>query len=177
MGELKSSTESNDDAAAASSSTTNTNTSDKALKVIPKPIRKHMPKFQDRKTKVRMKMRQHLPPHFKFPTDMKQNANNMKTPTEPPSLTAAFAFAESLTYGACGHEPITLDLQSWNTLIKACCHRGAIWKALQILNETMPKNDIQPDLYTYNTILSGIARLGDKEYQKEILTTMTNSGI
>lgn len=76
-----------------------------------------------------------------------------------PSLTAAFAFAESLTHGACGHQPIELDLASWNTLIKVCCYRGAIFRALEILNDTMPQNDIKPDVFTYNTILAALARV------------------
>ena len=76
-----------------------------------------------------------------------------------PSLTAAFAFAESLTHGACGHQPIELDLASWNTLIKVCCYRGAIFRALEILNDTMPQNGITPDVFTYNTILAALARV------------------
>ncbi len=75
------------------------------------------------------------------------------------TLTAAFAFADSLTHGACGHNPIELDLASWNTLIKACVYRGAIMRALDILNETMPKNNIEPDAFSYNSILAGLARL------------------
>lgn len=93
------------------------------------------------------------------------------------SLTAAFAFADSLTHGACGHDPIQLNRKSWNILIKACCWRGAIWRALEILQTTMPNNGIQPDTYSYNTILSGLARLGDRDFMKEILTTMTNNDI
>ena len=76
-----------------------------------------------------------------------------------PSLTAAFAFADSLTYGACGHQPIALDKTSWNTLIKVCCYRGAIFRALEILNETMPRNNIEPDVFSYNTILEALARV------------------
>ena len=75
------------------------------------------------------------------------------------SLTAAFAFADSLTHGACGHGPIELDLVCWNTLIKACCYRGALHRALKILNETMPQKGIEPDSVSYNTILAGLARV------------------
>ena len=76
-----------------------------------------------------------------------------------PSLAAAFAFADSLTHGACGHAPIELDLTSWNTMIKVCCYRGAIFRALEILNDTLPKNDFKPDVISYNTILSALARV------------------
>ena len=93
------------------------------------------------------------------------------------ALTAAFAFADSLTHGACGHDPIDLDVVGWNILIKACCRRGAIHRALKILNETMPQKGIEPDTYSYNTILAALARVGDTRYLQEYLIGMTNKGI
>jgi len=145
------------------------------------------------KLKVRMKIRPQLPPFYKIPSDVKLNREMVKrrgkdeifsTKLEwekekdwSPSLTAAFAFADSLTHGACGHAPIKLDVSSWNTLIKASCYRGAIWRALEILNDTMPRNNIEPDIYSYNTILAALARLGDKDFMREMLTAMTNKGI
>ncbi len=75
------------------------------------------------------------------------------------SLTAAFAFADSLTHGACGHNPIELDVVGWNSLIKACCYRGAFHRALKILNDTMPAKGVQPDSFSYNTVLAGLARV------------------
>jgi len=90
------------------------------------------------------------------------------------ALTAAFAFADSLTHGACGHEPIELDAVGWNCLIKACCYRGAFHRALKILNETMPQKGIKPDSFSYNTILAGLARVGDIASLKEYLISMTN---
>lgn len=93
------------------------------------------------------------------------------------SLTAAFAFADSLTHGACGHDPIELDVGSWNCLIKACCYRGAFHRAFKILNETMPQKGIKPDSFSYNTILAGLARVGDIPSLKELLTGMTNKRV
>eukprot|EP00571_Detonula_confervacea_P004405 CAMPEP_0172321644 /NCGR_PEP_ID=MMETSP1058-20130122/43929_1 /TAXON_ID=83371 /ORGANISM="Detonula confervacea, Strain CCMP 353" /LENGTH=773 /DNA_ID=CAMNT_0013037211 /DNA_START=86 /DNA_END=2407 /DNA_ORIENTATION=- len=93
------------------------------------------------------------------------------------TLTAAFAFADSLTHGACGHEPIELDVGGWNCLIKACCYRGAFHRALKILNETMPQKGIEPDSFSYNTILAGLARVGDIPSLKEYLISMTNKRI
>eukprot|EP00986_Skeletonema_menzelii_P003720 scaffold1185_cov143-Skeletonema_menzelii.AAC.14 len=93
------------------------------------------------------------------------------------ALTAAFAFADSLTHGACGHDPIELDVVGWNILIKACCRRGAIHRALKILNETMPQKGIEPDTYSYNTVLAALARVGDTRYLQEYLIGMTNKGI
>ena len=85
--------------------------------------------------------------------------NNTQQQEWSHSLAAAFAFTYSLTYGACGHEPITLNLTSWNILIKACCYRGAIWRALDILEDTLPKNGFEPDEFSYNTILAATARV------------------
>lgn len=93
------------------------------------------------------------------------------------SLTAAFAFADSLTHGACGHDPIELNVGGWNCLIKACCYRGAFHRALKILNETMPQKGIEPDSYSYNTILAGLARVGDISSLKEYLMNMTNKRV
>eukprot|EP00804_Cyclotella_cryptica_P009629 CCRYP_006301-RC/>CCRYP_006301-RC protein AED:0.25 eAED:0.25 QI:156/1/1/1/0.75/0.6/5/1622/800 len=93
------------------------------------------------------------------------------------SLTAAFAFADSLTHGACGHDPIELDLPCWNALIKACCYRGAFHRALKILNETMPQKGIDPDSFSYNTILAGLARVGDITTLRELLVNMTNKNV
>jgi pentatricopeptide repeat protein len=93
------------------------------------------------------------------------------------SLTAAFAFADSLTHGACGHEPIELDVGAWNCLLKACCYRGALHRALNILDKTMPQKGIDPDIYSYNTILAGLARVGDIATLKEYLVRMTNKRV
>ena len=135
------------------------------------------------KTRVRMNMHP-SPPFHKIPSAVKgaslsQGRNqevNEQTPTlkfaKPMtklewelerdwslSLTAAFAFADSLTHGACGHEPIELNIAAWNALIKACCYRGAFHRALKILDETLPQKGIDPDRFSYNTILSGLARV------------------
>jgi pentatricopeptide repeat protein len=93
------------------------------------------------------------------------------------SLTAAFAFADSLTQGACGHDPIELNIDAWNALIKACCYRGAFHRALKILNETLPQKGIDPDSFSYNTIMAGLARVGDINSLRELLVKMTNRSI
>lgn len=91
------------------------------------------------------------------------------------SLTAAFAFADSLTHGACGHNPIKLDLTSWNTLVKACCYRGAMWRALEILNDTLPKQGITPNAFTYNTIIAGLARLVSNNDDHDVMDSNSNA--
>lgn len=136
---------------------------------------------------------QNMPPYYKVPSLVKLKGHLVKKPGRSqtmmtkldwerehefsPSLAAAFAFVESLTYGACGHDPITIDPTGWNILVKVCCYRGAVWRALQILEETMPKNGIEPDVVTYNTIMAALARVGDKEFLREMMTNMTNKGV
>jgi len=71
-----------------------------------------------------------------------------------PSLTAAFAFAESLQHGACGHEGIRLDTESYSALVKACVQRGALWRAMHLIDDVMPKEEhTAPDIISYNLLL------------------------
>ena len=39
-----------------------------------------MPVFEDRKTKVRMRMNWHMPPYYKVPSDVKMNGEMVKRP-------------------------------------------------------------------------------------------------
>lgn len=143
------------------------------------------------KAKVVLKMRKQLPRYYKLPSET-FSGTMIKLPTAPQlktklewekakdfslSLTAAFAFADSLTHGACGHKPISLDLTSWNILIKVCCYKGAIIRALEIVNDKLPRNGLKANSFTYNTILAGLARVGDRDFMREVLIKMTNSTI
>lgn len=49
---------------------------------IPDEIVEQMPVFEDRKTKVRMRMRQHMPPYYKLPSDVKLNGELVKRPNK-----------------------------------------------------------------------------------------------
>lgn len=49
---------------------------------IPGEIVEQMPVFEDRKTKVRMRMRQHMPPYYKLPSDVKLNGELVKRPSK-----------------------------------------------------------------------------------------------
>jgi len=158
---------------------------------IPEHVLQDMPTFYNRKIKVRMRMSD-PPPYHKVPSRVKgtlvkrfgdeEGGGITKLQQESekhwsPALTAAFAFADSLTHGACGHQAIELNKKSWNILIAACCNRGAIWRAMQIAEETMPNNGFEPDIYTYNTILGALARVGDVPTMREYMTKLTNAGI
>lgn len=76
-------------------------------------------------------------------------------------LTAAFSFMDSLTHGACGHDPIELDVEAYNAMLKVCCYRGAIWRALELLHDTMPQQGIVPNANSYLKLLQALARVGD----------------
>ena len=41
----------------------------------------------------------------------------------------------------------------------------------------MPQKGIEPDTYSYNTILAALARVGDTRYLQEYLIGMTNEGV
>jgi pentatricopeptide repeat protein len=82
-------------------------------------------------------------------------------------LASAFAFAHSLQQGACGHDPIIFNVECYNALIKACVYRGALWRAMNVL-DTVIRNSadengvlLRPNHISYNMILAGLARVGD----------------
>ncbi|KAL7576383.1 hypothetical protein ACA910_018191 [Epithemia clementina (nom. ined.)] len=140
--------------------------------------------------KVRVKFHKGSPPFYKIPSTVKgkllydRNPENgelkLSRELEPEyslPLAAAFAFADSLQHGACGHDPITLDVGSYNALIKACVYRGALWRALHVLDATMPAAGISPNTQSYNIILSGLAAVGDVVTSQEYYLKMHNSGI
>lgn len=82
-------------------------------------------------------------------------------------LASAFAFAHSLQQGACGHDPVVFNVECYNALIKACVYRGALWRAMNVL-DTVIRNStdddgvaLRPNHISYNMILAGLARVGD----------------
>ena len=93
-------------------------------------------------------------------------------------LTAAFSFADSLSHGACGHDPIELDLVCYNILIKTCVYRGALWRAMHVLDTVMPAAGVTPDHRSYDAILSGLSRVGDvtlmRSYYQQMISSREN---
>jgi pentatricopeptide repeat protein len=95
-----------------------------------------------------------------------------------PGVTASFAFAKSLSRGACGHPPLQLNLRSWNNLIKVCCYRGALHRALYLVQHVLPKEEhLTPDVYSYNILIHALAKVGDTATQMQLLMEMTNQAI
>lgn len=161
-------------------------------------------KNSSRSHRIRLKLKT-PPPYYKVPTDVKGKLlplppkKDNKSPasedrrqlkkegvlkidreTEPdwsPPLTAAFSFADSLTQGACGHEPIELNLVCYNVLIKACVYRGALWRAMHLLDTVMPSAGVAPDVRSYDTLLSGLARVGDVTLVRDYYQRMLSKGI
>ena len=92
-------------------------------------------------------------------------------------LADAFAFVESLQLGACGHPPIALNHDSYVQLIQACVKRGALWRAMELVDTIMPTADIEPEVICYNWILRGLARVGDVVTAQEYYSRMRQAGI
>jgi pentatricopeptide repeat protein len=95
-------------------------------------------------------------------------------PDWSPVLTSAISFADSLKHGACGHDPIDLDVYSYSILMNACVNRGSLWRAMHILDEVMPANNVEPDIVSYNILLIGLSRVGDvptmREYFRQLIS-------
>ena len=131
-----------------------------------------------RKKKVIM-VRCEPPPHYKIPSQSEKTGKlrkEFKRHWSAP-LTAAFAFANSLTHGACGHQPLQLDIKCWNMLIRACCYRGALWRAIYLIREKIPSVGLTPNTFSYDLLLLGLARVADTVFIREFLTEMTNKNI
>jgi pentatricopeptide repeat protein len=104
------------------------------------------------------------------PPDQRDGKLRIQLESEPDysiPLAAAFAFAHSLQQGACGHDPIVFNIECFNALIKACVYRGALWRAMNVL-DTVIRNStdddgilLRPNHVSYNMILAGLARVGD----------------
>ncbi len=148
-----------------------------------------MARFRKKPVKIRLSMRP-PPPYHKIPSQvrgkmvrkpgskvMQLKLDRECDPDWSPPLTAAITFADSLTQGACGHGPIELDLVSYSTLVKVCVNRGSLWRAMHILDEIMPSNGIEPDVIAYNTLLYGLANVGDAPTIKEYFNKMHSKSI
>lgn len=92
-------------------------------------------------------------------------------------LRPALSFFESLLHGACGHAPVTPTLQLYNCKIKICCYRGAIWRAMEILDEELPQAGLEPNTLSYLRILEALARLGDITTMKKFFTSMIQRNV
>lgn len=145
--------------------------------------------FQNRQVRPRIKMRP-PPPYHKIPSqvrgklvrkpgsDIKQlKLERESDPDWSPVLTSAILFADSLKQGACGHDPVELDLISYSILMKVCVNRGSLWRAMHIIDEVMPANGIEPDIMAYNTLLIGLSKVGDVPTMKEYIRQLLSNGL
>jgi pentatricopeptide repeat protein len=148
-----------------------------------------MAKMWNRPVKVKMKMRP-PPPYHKVPsqiegklirkpgTDVKRLKLQVESePDWSPALTSALSFADSVKQGACGHDPIELNLYSYSILMNVCVNRGSLWRAMHILDEVMPANGIDADTVAYNILLIGLARVGDVPTMREYFRQMIGNGL
>jgi len=145
--------------------------------------------YNNRPIKVTVDM-QPPPPYHKIPSqvrgklvrkpgsDIKQlKIERESDPDWSPVLTSAISFADSLKQGACGHDPIELDLISYSILMKVCVNRGSLWRAMHIIDEVMPANGIEPDIIAYNTLLIGLSKVGDVPTMKEYTRQLFSNGL
>lgn len=96
------------------------------------------------------------------------------------TLTAAFAFADSIERGVCGHKGIQLYTESYNELIRACVNRGSLWRAMHIIDQntaSINNNNLKPDILSYNLLLAGLARVGDVATIQEYVYKLLNAGL
>ena len=146
--------------------------------------------FAYQPVKVKVKYHKQPPPFYKVPSQVKgkllyrssSKIGKLKfdrevEPEYSLPLAAAFAFADSLEHGACGHKPIDLDVGSYNALIKASVCRGALWRAKHVLETTMPAAGIVPNQKSYNFLLLGLAAVGDVATGQEVYMKMHNGGV
>jgi len=148
-----------------------------------------MATFQNRSVRPKINMRP-PPPYHKIPSqvrgklvrkpgsDIKQlKLERESDPDWSPVLTSAISFADSLKQGACGHDPVELDLISYSILMKVCVNRGSLWRAMHIIDEVMPANRIEPDIMAYNTLLIGLSKVGDVPTMKEYIRQLLSNGL
>lgn len=148
-----------------------------------------MATFHNRPVRPRINMRP-PPPYHKIPSqvrgklvrkpgsDIKQlKLDRESDPDWSPVLTSAISFADSLKQGACGHDPVELDLISYSILMKVCVNRGSLWRAMHIIDEVMPANKIEPDIMAYNTLLIGLSKVGDVPTIKEYIRQLLSNGL
>lgn len=133
--------------------------------------------------KIKIKYHTRSPPYYKVPSkvrgslmDGRSKLDREMDPTFSVPLAAAFAFAESLQHGACGHPPIVLNTGSYNALIKACVYRGALFRAMHVL-DTMPSKKCEPNIISYNLILAGLANVGDTVTARDYYLEIINKGL
>lgn len=116
--------------------------------------------------KVQLQYHPHTPPQYKVPSlSTPGQRDRERDPEFSYPLAAAFSFSESLQHGACGHAPIALNAASYTALIKACVHRGALHRAMELLpqQEKVAETDFDQHkrLQSFNLVLAGLARVGD----------------
>jgi pentatricopeptide repeat protein len=152
-------------------------------------------------TQVKLVYSQQPPPFYKIPAQVRgkllfrADDNHgggqfrLERETEPEysiPLAAAFAFADSLQQGACGHDPVVFNVGSYNALIKVCVYRGALWRAMHVLDTMLPNAPLvvdhrggvgvklQPNHISYNLLLAGLARVGDVVTAQQYYHKMIN---
>jgi hypothetical protein len=102
-------------------------------------------------------------------------------PSYSPALNAAFEFASSLELGAAGHGAVPLGNSGVNALVSACVCRGALWRALQLVQDlsrsTGDGRNGAVSIATYNLLLVGLARVGDVKTMQDVTGQLLSAGL
>jgi pentatricopeptide repeat protein len=116
-----------------------------------------------------------------FPSDHRglTKLDMEQDPGYSPALNAAFEFASSVRLGAAGHPGVDLNPSGLAALVSACVTRGALWRALQIVedHEKEPRRGSTVSVVSYNILLTGLARVGDVRTMQDVTGRMLSSGL
>jgi len=72
-----------------------------------------------------------------------------------------------------GHQ---LTVIKYNALISVLCRNGKIGVSF-IVKDEMVRKSFRPDLFTYNTLMNGLCKLGDMEGANELLKDVFQMGL
>ena len=71
-----------------------------------------------------------------------------------------FFYVNDITFNCCpSHPRFSLDLTTWNTIINACAEAKHVKTAEKYMKK-MTKYGLEPDVYTYTSLLKGCALSG-----------------
>lgn len=161
--------------------------------------------YREYPVQIQLEYHRQAPPFYKIPSQVGQQVLSFRKrdgitklqhesdPRFSPSLAAAFAFADSIQLGAAGHPSVPLDTNCYNALLLTCVRRGALWRALQVLDtmeqqqpqqQQQDRNEVdtasssgRPNTTSYNLVLTGLARVGDVSTMQDLTTRLLSAGL
>jgi hypothetical protein len=160
--------------------------------------------YERRYTKVHMEYNSCMPPFYKVPSLVGRQTLQYQSPRQPfypvddsathhpgrtkldmeenpgysAALSAAFEFAASVRLGAAGHPGIEWNASCVAALVASCVSRGALWRAMQILDDADRDQEAGgPSITSYNILLTGLARVGDVRTMQDVTGRLLSAGL